>query len=325
MHLGDTEVPGGQWAQDNYLQPFVSSSYQSLYRWLQRNHAQLVRRTSYFNLPVNTSYLTPTDAGIANLGQPENIFQRKAGTTWTGTVAAINAGTPGQSVSTVDITISDTSALSSGQQVLAFGFVGSATATPATNISDDINDLWTITLVDGTTIRLNGCSAFGEVGATGIISTGAEQWPNAPISRLYDFSGSEFQNNVQSGQIQFWYWNLGVMRFTPCSEIRQLKIVYDLSGTAPTSGTIGINDSLDALAAMTAALAARSKFGDSATCQELFMRAVGNPTGDTSAITGGYFAELAQIETQNLQKVRVVMPPFRNKRNAGWGWTTFGR
>ena len=323
MHLGDTQIPGGQWALNNYLQPFFNSSYQTLFRWLQRNHAQLTRRTSYFNLPINTSYLKPSDAGINNLGQPEDIFQRKAGTSYDGTIAAINEGIPGQTVSSIDITISSTSGLSSGQQVLTFGFFGDASA--GTDISDDVNDLWTITVVDGTTIRLNGCAAFGNTGATGIVAIGAENWPNTPVKKLLDFGEDEFANQVQSGQIQYWYWNLGVMRFTPCDQIRQLKIIYDLSGTAPTSGTIGMNDSLDALAAMTAALAARSKFGDNATCQELFMRAVGNPTGDTSAITGGYFAELAQIETQNLQKVRVVMQRYRQKRNTGWGYPSISR
>lgn len=317
FHLGDNEVPGGQWATDNFLQPFFGDSFRSLYRYLQRNHAQRLRRANYFNLPINTSYLKPADAGIINMGQPEDIFQRKVGTSWTGTIAGVDPGTTGQSISTVDITISSTASLNSGDQVLTMGFAGDVNA--GTDITEDVNDLWTITVVNATTIRLNGCSpGTSNNGATGIVSTGGEQWPPDPIPRLLDFR-DDFQNSVQSGEIRAWYFNGGIMRFTPASTIRQLKIVYDLSGSAPQSGSCGINDSLDALATFAAGKAARSKFGDAQAAQELLVQAVGNPAGDTTNVTGGYFYELAQIETQHLQKVRVILPPFRQKRNTGWG------
>lgn len=314
-HLGDTEVPGGQWAQNNYLQPFFGASYQSVFRWLQRNHAQLLRRSSYFNLPANTSYLKPADAGIANLGQPEDIFDRKVGATLSATVATLNVGVPGQTISSVDLTCT-AHGLSAGAQVLTFGFAGLASA--STDITDDVNDLWTISVPDANTIRLNGCAAFGNTGATGIVSTGGEQWPACPLTRRYDLT-PEFQNSVSSGQLSLWCWHLGVLRFVPASEVRQIKIIYDLSGTAPTSGSIGLNDSLEALAMLTAARAAKPKFGNNADVQDMFVKAVGNPEGDTSRVTGGFLAELAQIETQGLTKVPIIMQPFRRKRNSGLG------
>lgn len=273
-----------------------------------------MRRTQYTTIKAFTSYVSPASVGIANFGEPEDLFDRKPGTTATVTIAAINAAAPATGTPpSVDLTWTSHGLLN-GQQIIVYGFVDGS-------ISDDINDLWYVTRVDANTLRLMGCEATGVTGASAQAATGGEDWGSTPLNRLYDFSG-QFPNNANNGQLSSYYWNGDVFRFAPATVDRQLKIVYDLSGTAPTFGSVGIDDSLDALATMTAALAFSSK-GAPTKAAQMFVRAVGNPAGDMTNITGGHFYELVQLAVRETQKVRIVMPRYRRKRNVGpaiYGW-----
>lgn len=308
--LGDTEVDGGQLFTDSFLQPFFSSAYQSLFTWLDRNNGSKLRRTQFFNLPANTGYIKPDSMGIWNMGKPINVWERGIGVSLSATVGALNASSPSTGgIPSIDLT-SASHGLSAGQEVITFGFVDG-------NVTDSINDLWYISVPNVNTIRLNGCEPGDSdtTGSPGIVTTGSADWGVTPVPQLYDFS-SENRNTPASGCISWWHWAGSAFRFTPATQARQLKIVYELSATAPTSGSVGLDDSLNALAAMTGALAAQSK-GFAQTAQALFMAAVGNAAGDTTNIRGGYFAELAQLEAQQSQMTRVVIPRYRRKRNTG--------
>lgn len=317
-HAGDTAVPGGQIFKDDWLisNQHWSNAYDALFRWLDRNSFRGLRRTVYFNLPANTSYATPAGLGIANMGKPLAIYERTVALTFTGTIAAINAAGVG-TLPSVDLTIPGNGMLT-GQQVVTFGF-----GQTADTVTDDINGQWTITVLDPNTVRLSGCAPVdlgSAVGSTGIVSTGNNDWPATPMNQVYDLQGQQIK--VSSGQICVWEWASGAFYFVPASQIRQLKIVFSLSGSAPSSGSVGIDDSRDALGLFVAASAVQSKNGPGPKAQALWMRAIGNGTGDTLHIVGGAFSELASLGLQEINGTVTRSPRYRPKRNVGaypWG------
>ncbi len=318
--LGDTKVTGGQIFTDAFLAVYFPSAYMSLFRWLERNGNKLVRRTQYFNLPANTSYITPAGMYILNMGEPLEIYDRPVGDTITGMVATFNAASLGVPPS-LDLTAAS-HGLTAGAQVVTFGF-GIFTAT---SITADANDQWYIDVPNANTIRLLGCGAVdlgNGIGSTGIVSTGSGDFPTVPLNQAYDIS--QFPSTASNGQLSTWMWQGDAIRFIPATAARQIKVVYSMSGKATEAqltGSIGIDDSLDALSTFLAAACAQAK-GFNGIAQNLFMRAVGNPTGDTTNIQGGAFYELAQLGLKQINKTRIVVGRYRRKRNVGpaqWAW-----
>jgi hypothetical protein len=256
----------------------------------------------------------PADIGIANMGKPEAIWDRTIQSTFTATVLTVNAATASVP-SFTDLTIT-AHGLAAGQQVVAFGF-----GRTASTISDDINADWYIGVPDANTIRLNGCPAVnltGAIGSTGIISTGSETFPSKPANQVYQFDTIALQLNAAGQRITDWCWENGTIRITPCTSARQIKISYMLSGNPPlvTTLSVGLDDAGDALSlylagALAAAKASRGK------AESLFMRAVGNPSGDTTNVLGGAFYELAQLGAQELNRTQIVIPRYRPRRNVG--------
>lgn len=309
-HLGDTSKPGGQIFQDNFLLQFWPDAYSTLYRYLDKNANRLLRSNKYFNLPAFTSYVTPAGLGISNMGKPLEVRDRAVANTWTGTIATINVAGVGVPPS-IDVTTSSPHGLASGAQVVAFGFTG---------VTDDINDSWYVSVLDATNIRLLGCGALdlgSGVGSTGIISTGSGEFPSDPLNQLFDINALPLA--AANGQLSQYLWQGGAFRFIPANVVRQIKVTFMLSGNPPVDigSPIGIDDSLSALSLFLAASAASGKGPFKGKMETLFMRAVGNNSGDETNVRGGAFYSLAQIGLQALQETRVVMLRYRRKRNVG--------
>lgn len=308
--IGDTFVPGGTIFTDNFLIPYFSEAYSALLGYLSRNGAKSLRKDYYFNLPANTSSATPAGLGINNNTSPEEIYDRPIATSLTGVIAAVNDASTG-SLPSVDVTVTG-HPYASGMNVVTFGF---STA----NITDDINSEWTITVLDANTIRLNGCGAQEVVGGTavgtaGVVSTGSQPFSDCPLQQVYDTGSLPLTS--QLGQLSSWMWQNGYFRFVPSTNPRQIKIDVALSGSAPNSGSVGIDDSLSALAFYTAASAGAAK-RPAAQVQSWWMRAIGNPSGDMDNVVGGAFRALARQAARNLNNSRITMPRFREKRNTG--------
>jgi hypothetical protein len=310
VHLGDTSVPGGQIGKDSLFMRYWPNAWNSLYRYLDRNNNKRLRRTKFYNVPASTSYLMPADMGILDMGRPESIYDRTIQSTFAATVLSLNVATSGVP-SFADLTI-PAHGLAAGQQVVAFGF-----GRDPSTISDDINADWYLSIPDSNTIRLNGCPATdlgSGVGATGIISTGSEPFPTAPMEQVYDFGALPLTSAGQ--RLTQWKWENGTVRFLPSTTARQIKIIYMLSGNPPQFGSVGLDDSGDALSLFLAAAVAAAK-GFSNKSQSLFMRALGNPSGDTTNVMGGAFYELAQLGAQEINRTRVVVGRYRPRRNVG--------
>jgi len=314
VYLGDTEVPGGQIFTDSILQPSINSAFRTLMDNLRRSDDRTPRRMGFYNLPAYTTSLTPADMGIANMGGPKELWHRSVGSTYSATVAAFNDKT-NTTPRSVDLTISGgTSSFSAGAQVVTFNFDSSVT--------QDINDMWHIQVVDANTIRLLGCAAQDAdgdgVGTTGVVSTSPEDYSPQPNATLR----LEIQDNIggASTTISEWAWKDGRFRFPPCTSARQLKILYMISGDPPLNlgDPYGIDNSLDFLASYAAGLAANMK-GYKGMAGDIFRLAVGREDGDPKDGDAGFLGQYMRPQVKQQQNVRVVMPPFRYKRNTGYG------
>lgn len=272
------------------------------------------RKTSYYNLPAFTSYVTPVAMGISNMGTPKALWERGVAQTFTATVAALNAATETAPPS-VDLTIT-AHGLTDGTQVIAFNF---------SELTFDISDLWYIHAVDANTIRLLGCAAQDSgngdaVGSTGVISTSNEDYPTVP--------NVEFKLELQpirtlTGTVSQASWVDGAFRFIPPNADRQLKILYTVSGTPPTNleDSIGIDNSMEFLACYGAALSANA-LGVSGIADRLFTMAVGNASGDPGNGDAGFLGQFLRPQIRTMQNERIICLPFRTKRNTGW-WIPF--
>jgi len=314
VYLGETEVPGGQMFTDAILNEPINTAYRVLIDNLMRTDDRHPRRMAYYNLPAYTTSITPEDMGIANMGGPKELWHRSVGVTWEATIEAFNAATK-TAPSSVDLTLTGgVGDLSTGDQVVAFNFDSAVT--------QDINDMWRVEVVDGNTIRLLGCSAADATGAgvgtIGVISNSPEAFPAQPNSDLL----LEIQDDPGDARsiLSSWCFKDGRFRFPPCSTARQIKVLYLISGKPPDNlaQSFGVDNSLNFLASYAAGLAANAR-GTTGTAERIFTLAVGNPSGDPGDGDGGFLGQYLRPQVKIQQNVRVVMPPFRQKRNTGFG------
>ncbi len=313
-HLGDTEIPGGQIFTDAILNEPIRASYRVLYDNLLRQDNRTPRRMAYYNLPPYTTSITPADMGIANMGGPKELWHRSVGTTWTATIEAFNLKT-NTTPASVDLTLTGgVGTLITGSQIVTFNF--------DSNTTQDINDMWHIEVIDSNTIRLLGCSALdatgSAVGTTGVVSNSPEDYSREPNSVLgYEILDN---NGGASTTLNEWCWKDGRFRFPPCTSARQIKVLYLISGEPPVNlgDSYGIDNSLNFLAAYAAGLAANSK-GAKGTAERIFTLAVGRADGDPKDGDAGFLGQYMRPQVKIQQNVRVVMPPFRRKRNTGYG------
>jgi len=302
--LGDTEVPAGQIWPDNKLQEHVGRAYTLLYQYLSLHDSKLLRRTAYFNLPAYQTYLTPSQLGITNLGQPKDI--------WTRTVAtelAVTGATPAPTSYYLTLA-SAAHTITDGTSVLVYGVGG---------ISDDVNDEWGVVAPNTTSLRLMGCTATGAWTSGGTITTSAEPWPASPMQPWRDLT--DFTLTPVSDTTDRWAFINGNFRFIAATAKRQLRLIYELSGTAPTAPTasLGVDDCLNFIVEYAAGSAASAK-GFANTASEHYLRATGNPAGDAGSGGNGMLGQLVKVAVKAAQKTeRTVIPRFRPKRNVGPG------
>lgn len=320
-HLGDTQVPGGQVFTDSLLPDYFGEAYRALVRVLERNSCKNLRNYGFFNVPAYVNAVTPAGMGMQNMGVPIEIYPRKINSTFVATVTNIT-GPSNNQLPYVILQTDSPHNMSNGDEFVTYGF-------DPTEISPEIMGEWNARVVDSTHIQIVGCAATGVNGkdpvadvATGTLSTGTTPFGSEPIRGDYDFGNVE--KSTQSTEIKAWMWQAGYFRFLPANEANQLKIVFKQSGTAPSYGYIYIDDCLDALALFTAASAFSPK-AKGQTQANLFMRAVGNPSGDTTQAIGGAFAELVQLGVQQIDyTIPVRQPPFRQKRTTSAPSGTYG-
>lgn len=286
----------------------LGRAYEALIQKLLSVDSRRLRRSAFWNLAAYTPYLDPATAQITNLGQPINIWDRSIRSTAAITAIAFTTG----AAPYAEITFGSPHSFTEGQQVVVFGV-------PPDQITEDINDIWTITVPSSTTIRLMGCTATGTWASGGSVSDSTEIWPQVPnVQPVMDLP--QLSSSATATQLTAWTFLAGKIRFIPCSTARQIKLLYDISTSCPTSITAstGIDGSLNFLADYTAGLALVVR-GQSSAAERCFVRACGNPTGDTRDGNGGHLGTLLQSQIRQLQlsTERYQLPRWRAPRNRG--------
>jgi hypothetical protein len=307
-HLGDTEVAAGQvWTDaSGKCDPYLQQAFSELYKGMEAGGLKNITRTLYGNLPAYTSYIKPSTLGATNLSEPsiKPLWERSSAGSVAITGAAPNVATPGAPY--VRITAAG-HGFTTGQMVLIFGIVG---------LTDDVNDQWSIVVQGADTFDLMGCTATGTYSSGGTATSSAQDWAEVvSVPQITDFPQSP------GSSLGCYAWINGAFRVPPCTSVRQVKMVFYLSASAPTNATptasLGFDDCLGFLAYRAAALATLDKVGATEKFKQLNQIALG-PTEQHGDL-GGLYGLLIRSKDRSAQRNPIVVRGFREpRRSAGW-------
>ena len=286
--IGDDLIPGGQVYTDQVLYPRLRRAHNELFRAMQKLQNPRIRRTAFYDLPPNTSVLDPITASIFSLKEIESIEQR-------GSVTSVNVtnAVPGTGIVTLTTT---THPFTTGQSLIVSAVGG---------LDDRVNGIFAVTIPSATSIILNGCTATGTYTSGGTVSFSAEDF--LPVDRVQDFSEILA---APDDRLRKWYWQQDLIYFQPAATIRQLRIIFLMSGQIPAvtfnslgaisqDATILIDDAEDFLALRTSALAMQSRQAQQR-ASELNVQAVGT-AWESEGIAGGALGQLLDAGVRDLQ------------------------
>lgn len=288
FYLADDQVAGGEVFTNTILEAPFQMSYRELFRAMQGLANPRVVREAYYDLPVNTGYLSPATAFITDMGEVESVEERGALTS-----VSITGATAGSGFVTIAATAHP---FATGNVAVVFGVTGMT----------GLTGQWGVTKVDANSFKINGAVGIGAYvsGGTATLSTDSFT-PMVPVERITDSTGA-------TDTLGIFAWFEDAFHFPICTTIRELRIVYlsSASTVVGASDTTGVDDSLDFLAIRTAGLAASSR-GARDRAGELNMMALGQ-NGQADG-TGGILRELIAVAVRALQANPVRRPPFRQR------------
>ena len=307
-HLGDTEVAAGQvWTDaSGKCDPYLQQAYGELFKGMESGGLKNITRTLYGNVPAYTSYINPATFGATNFSAPceKPLYERDSAGSVSITGAAPNTSTPGQPY--VRITAAG-HGFADGQMVLIFGVVG---------LSDDVNDQWAVKVFSVTQFDLMGCTATGTYSSGGTATSSTQDWSElSPLAQIDSYP------QAPGGSLSKYAWIGNAFRVYPATTIRQIKMIFYLSGQAPTYATptasFGFDDCLGYIAYRGAALAVLDRVGANGKFQSLNRIALG-PTEQFSD-WGGLYGQLMRGKVRSAARNPIVLAGFRNaRRNTGW-------
>jgi hypothetical protein len=320
--IGDTETIAGAVATDDFLLGYGQSAYELMYDVLENNESPKIRRTAYWRIPAYTSYLHPSQLnllGLPAMGEPINIWDRSEGQ-----MIPIDTLTPvpqgaGDINPYMDV---QAAGLATADSSVTDGSVIDITA--CNTCTADANDEWTVLRTETNAIRLLGCAALTRSPAPsspskGFILTGAEPWPRDPVPRGLNHRDLDGTLVAASTTISRWVWNDGAFRFRPVTQPRHLRIEYRISPNPPatTTDSLGVQGSLNFMAAYTAALFLDAK-GAKGSAASKFLLACGDPTGEVGNGAKGYLGQMVRQHIKSEQRVRLIIPRFRPRRTTAF-------
>lgn len=285
--LGDS---GAEVFDDTMLAVPFGSAYRELHDCLINNGLPTARREAYPVLPAFTGVLVPSAFNISDLGEPLEVWER--GGISSVAVSTLTNATP------IVVTTTAAHGISANTEVTIYG-VSSPTV---------VNDNWWVGVPAANQLALNGSVASGAYGSGGYVAWSTERWVLcSPVDSI---------TQIQPGsRLQYWQWERGRINFRPATEARQLKIVYLASGSAPASGSIGIDNARSFLAVATAYRAAQMR-DMVQRAQELKLEAYGPEM--VPNVSGGALRTLVNPMVKEMQKRPSRPQTFRPRRNAAW-------
>jgi hypothetical protein len=293
FHLGDDQVAAGQVFTDARLEQPFNLAYRELFRALQGLSNPRVRRVAFYNLPPNTSVLSPSTAFIPDMGELEFVEERGAVTAVAITAVAVAAG-----VATITAAAHP---FQTGYQAVLYG-IGGVTG---------LSGIFGVTLNAAsptTQFTPNGAVAAGAYTSGGVASYSQESF--APLENVTLILETGVPG---SGVLGKYAWNEDILRFPACNTLRQLRITYISSAglIGAAADTTGVDDSLDFLATRTAGIAAASR---GARERAVALNALAIGPEQKADGRDGILRELVAAGVRALQNNPVRSPPFRRRR-----------
>ena len=286
--LGDTAQE--QFTSGVLLQPY-SMAFREAYDLFQRWHLQVANRDGYMYVPANTTVVVPSAAGITDMGEPSELWERPSVSTLT--ITGVTNATP------MVVTTSTAHGLADGSPVEIYGVVGPV----------GINQQWRITSTGSTTFSLNGSIAGGAYSSGGTVIFGGEQSSNRFIKM-----NPVTENLPQippSDRLVYWKWEGDWLEFIGATNPVELKIEYSSSGAAPQSGSVGIDNSYNFLVYRTASIIGPA-YDQAQSAANWKMEALG-PSGQADG-TGGALRAFAYPMLVEQQKRPARPLTFRPRR-----------
>lgn len=280
--LGDDDVVGGQDFQNSTLGPHLQAAYNDLFRILTNLQIPKTQTEAFYAMAAYQTTLDPAQAGITDLGVTIGMEER-------GSISSQNVSnaTPGTTGCTLQV---NGHGLTTGAVVSVNGIVG---------LTPDVNNIFGISVVDANNILLLGCLATGTYVSGGTIVTSSEQFiPMQFVDRI------DWTQAAPGPQLNVYAIEGVNFKFYPANNIRQLRIIYELSGdlnVSNPSAVIQVDDSLDYLALQTAYRQARAR--DLTVAEEL--------KADASWVA----QSMANYAVRELQGRGMRRPPFRVRRS----------
>jgi hypothetical protein len=155
-----------------------------------------------------------------------------------------------------------------------------------------------------------GISDFGELVELEERASGSTD----DYASLYEVD--KLPQRVAADALREFVWRLDSFYFVGANAARQLRINYFASGTAPLTGSVGIDGSLVFLSNCTAAIAGKRKGYEE--WQELWVRAVGSQY--TAGIVGGELYNIMMPIVRSKQRTPLQPAPFTMTRLPRRAW-----
>lgn len=294
-YLHDTQISGGENWTNTKLQIHFNESWRRMWRAISGGGSKRVERFVYVNLPATTTVLVPGNFNITDFSEPVYIEERLAPSALT--IASTDTSSP------IQVTITAHGLGSAGTQ--GYGIVSGVAGTGSPW------GLWGFTVIDANTISLNGSASDGNAGTGGVFTVNSTaRWSEVVPADL----AGQCVDGTPTGSLGCYLWQNEQLIFRGCVNTQQLRITYWSSGTPPTLANqhLGIDDSVDLLACVTAANAAAS-VGWYPHADRLLNKAFG-PSQDPD-ILGGLLLEFINLQVKSQQRGPSVRNrPFRRVR-----------
>jgi hypothetical protein len=216
---------------DARIDPHIQEAFARLQTEMRVNNLPDIESYSYANLDPYTGVIDPVGGLlIADFGSPLKLEDRAIDATIDATGAT--------SASPVVVSVGGGHGLVTGMRVITFGFVGQTGANGEFYVS-----------VSGNSITLNGSVHEGAYVSGGKLTRGTDQFRE--VRKVEDLSERE-----PSTELVEWEWSKRKIRLIPATQLRQIKLTYEVSSAPPTTGTMYVDDSLQYLGTKAAAEAA---------------------------------------------------------------------
>lgn len=281
-------IVGGRTFHNQMLRPFFQQAYREYFRTAGKWSAPIAEARAFFNLPAYSTVVEPVSYGINNFNAPIRVEVRTAQTEVTG--VSFTLGTP-VSVSKV------AHGLANGAQIIASGFAASSEVV-------DLNNAWTVTVVDPDTFTLNG-SRFpnSDSVVTGTYTSGDGAFQELPlVAHISDIEGTA------SSYVRHYAFTRGRLLFPPSTEAVQLRVTYQANGDAPVllHQEVPVDDSLDFFAYRTIGLAKLTQ---------------GDPDADRfNSEAQQQLEDLLHAQVKATHAIARRRQPFRPRRNGPFVW-----